>query len=63
MKFNLVIFSQTRSFDCVTNLSQWLGQMLVLYNSNQDNRRMIQELITHIIDTCAPLIDINVCTK
>jgi hypothetical protein len=35
--------------------------MLILYNSNQDNRRMIQELITHIIDNCAPLIDINVC--
>ena len=31
--------------------------MLILYNSNQDNRRMIQELITLIIDNCAPLID------
>ena len=56
-------FSQARCFDCVTNLTQWLSQMLILYNSNQENRRMIQELITHIIDTCAPLVDVNVCTK
>ncbi|CAF0783628.1 unnamed protein product [Adineta steineri] len=56
---NELIHAQTRSFECVTNLIPWLSQMLVLYNSNQDNRRMIQELITHIIDTCTPLIDIN----
>lgn len=35
--------------------------MLVLYNTNQDNRHMIQELITHTIDSCAPLIDVTVC--
>ncbi|CAF3969085.1 unnamed protein product [Adineta steineri] len=56
---NELIHAQTRSFECVTNLIPWLSQMLILYNSNQDNRRMIQELITHIIDTCTPLIDIN----
>ncbi|CAF3832724.1 unnamed protein product [Adineta steineri] len=56
---NELIHAQTRSFECVTNLISWLSQMLILYNSNQDNRRMIQELITHIIDTCTPLIDIN----
>jgi len=37
--------------------------MLILHNSNQDNRRMIQELITHIIDACAPLVDVTVCDK
>ncbi|CAF3839066.1 unnamed protein product [Rotaria magnacalcarata] len=56
---NEFINVQTRSFECVNNLSQWLSQMLVLHNSNQDNRRLIQELITHIIDNCAPLIDSN----
>jgi hypothetical protein len=60
---HLWFFSQTRAFECVTNLTPWLCQMLVLYNSNQDNRRMIEELITHIIDNCAPLIDAIVCTK
>ncbi|CAF1422636.1 unnamed protein product [Adineta ricciae] len=50
---------QTRSFECVTNTTQWLSQMLILHSSNQDNRRMIQELITHIIDACVPLIDVN----
>ncbi|CAF5212871.1 unnamed protein product, partial [Rotaria magnacalcarata] len=43
---NEFINVQTRSFECVNNLSQWLSQMLVLHNSNQDNRRLIQELIT-----------------
>ncbi|UJR28072.1 hypothetical protein I4U23_009328 [Adineta vaga] len=50
---------QTRSFECITNTTQWFSQMLILYNSNQDNHRLIQELITHIIDTCVPLIDVN----
>ncbi|CAF1378603.1 unnamed protein product [Rotaria sordida] len=54
---NEFINVQTRSFECVTNFSQWFNQMLILYNSNQDNHRMLQELITHIIDNCAPLID------
>ncbi|CAF3451307.1 unnamed protein product [Rotaria socialis] len=56
---NEFINVQTRAFECVNNLSQWLSQMLVLHNSNQDNRRLIQELIAHIIDNCAPLIDSN----
>ncbi|CAF2571220.1 unnamed protein product [Rotaria sp. Silwood2] len=54
-----LVHHQTRSFECITNLSQWFNQMLILYNSNQDNRRMLQELITHVIDNCAPLIDRN----
>ena len=55
--------SQTRAFECVTNLTPWLGQMLVVYQSQADTRRLIEELILHIIDNCAPLIDVNVRTK
>ena len=55
------LFRQTRTFDSVRNLTPWLSQMLIYYHSNPDNRRLLQEMIIHIIDSCSPLVDACVC--
>lgn len=53
-------FSQSRAFDCVTSLTPWFSQTFTLHQTNADFRRMIQESVINIIDTCVPLIDVNV---
>ena len=53
-------FSQTKAFECVTNLTPWLSQMFVLHHNNVEFRRMLHETITNIVDICAALIDVNV---
>lgn len=58
-----IIQVQTRAFECVTNLIPWLSQMLVVYNEHNENRRLVQDVVAHIIDNCAPLIDANNSNK
>ena len=56
-------FRQTRTFDCLTNLSPWIGHVFTQNPNHFEHRPLIQELITNILDLCAPLLQLNVTMK